>query len=163
MGWQAQGVIVEGTVDPAGLPGRPRDTGERVDLDEVHRRPCDYGVAEVDGWTFLADPDMRVTFDDEVLEGLSGSGRVLAWVSNSVSTVHGFGWYRDGELVRRIVYVEGEVADEYGPALAAETNAPDNTDEDFVFEMMWRLTGLGWGVGADAVYSEWACTEETAG
>lgn len=33
-------------------------------------------MAEVDGWTFLADPDMRVTFDDEVLEGLSGSGGV---------------------------------------------------------------------------------------
>ncbi|MFD3508231.1 hypothetical protein [Nocardia sp. NPDC058666] len=151
-------MIVEGLVDPTNLPGRPSGTGVTVDIDAVHNEPYDYGVATVNGWTFIADPQFRVSFDDEAAVRVAGTSRALAWVTDSVSTTHGFAWYRRAELMRAIVYVEGEVVDEYGGTLPEEQNCPEPCSEDYVFEMMWRLTGVGWGAGADADYRVWTCT-----
>jgi hypothetical protein len=144
VGWKVNGLIVEGPVDPVRLPGRPRDEGEAIDIDSVFRRPCDYGVASIRDWTFIADPGFRVSFNDEAVQELSTIGRTLAWVTNSVSTVHGIAWYIDRTPLRRIVYAEGQVVDEYGHPIPEEAAAPDPTDEDYVFEMMQRLTGCGW-------------------
>lgn len=96
MGWKVQGLAVEGAVDPAGLPGKPYEVGELVEFDEVFGQPRDYGVSSVAGWTCIADPQFRVVFDDEAVQALSCTGRALAWVTNSVSTLHGFAWYVDG-------------------------------------------------------------------
>ncbi|MEV0853748.1 hypothetical protein [Nocardia fluminea] len=159
VGWKVEGLIVEGSVNPADLPGCPRKTGEVVDLDTVHGRPYEYGVAVVGNWTFIADSEFRVIFDEEAVVRIAGASRALAWVTNSVSTIHGFAWYREGEVVRQIIYAEGEVVDEYGPAIPEEEDAPEPLDEDYVFEMMERLTGVIWGAVADARYSVWACTE----
>ncbi|WP_458687105.1 hypothetical protein [Nocardia tengchongensis] len=160
MGWKVNGLIVERPVDAARLPGRPRDTGETLDIDAVYARPCDYGIAVAGGWTFIADPDFRVSFNDYAVLQISPQGRALAWVTNSVSTLHGFAWYVDGAPLRRVVYAEGEVVDESGEPLREEALAPEPLSEDFVFEMIKRLTGQGWGDGADAVYRIWTCTEE---
>ncbi len=61
--------------------------------------------------------------------------------------------------MRQIIYAEGEVVDEHGPAIPEEEDAPEPLDEDYVFEMMERLTGIIWGAVADARYSVWSCTE----
>ncbi|MFF2554615.1 DUF6461 domain-containing protein [Nocardia sp. NPDC058058] len=159
MGWKVNGLIVEGTLDPGRLPGRPRDTGESVDIDTVHERPCDYGIAMVGGWTLIADPQFLASFNDDAVREISDHGRALAWVTNSVSTLHGFAWYVDGAPVRRIVYAEGEIVDEIGEPIAEEAAAPEPLDEDYVFEMMTRLTGQGWGDGADARYRVWSRTQ----
>lgn len=158
MGWNVQGLIVEGSVDPADLPGRPRETGERADIDAVHHEPHHYGIATVAGWTFIADPEFRVSLDQQAVLQVAGTRRSFAWVTNSVSTTHGFAWYLEAAMVRRIIYTEGGVADEQGAPLPEEQDAPEPLSEDYVFEMMRRLTGVGWGEGADAVYSVWTCT-----
>jgi hypothetical protein len=157
MGWKVQGLAVEGIVDPAGLPGQPNETGELVGFDEVFGQLRDYGVSSVGGWTCVADPQFRVVFDDEAVQALSRTGRALAWVTNSISTVHGFAWYVDGAPVRRIVYVEGEVVDEGGRPLPEETSAPKPIDEDYVFEMLARLAKLNFGEIADAPQAIWTC------
>ncbi len=158
VGWKVQGLIVQGSVDPTDLPGQPYETGESADIDTVHHGPHDYGVATVDGWTFIADPEFRVSFDEQAVLQVSGTRRALAWVTNSVSTTHGFAWYLEGEMVRQIIYTEGELADEHGAPLPEEQGAPEPLSEDYVFEMMLRLTGVGWGAGAGADYSVWVCT-----
>ncbi|MFF0609041.1 hypothetical protein ACFYUD_10270 [Nocardia tengchongensis] len=160
MGWKVNGLIVEGPVDAARLPGRPRDTGQTLDIDAVYEHPCDYGIAVVGGWTFVADPEFRVSFNDDAVLQVSTKGRALAWVTNSVSTLHGFAWYVDGAPIRRVVYAEGEVVDESGEQLLEEALAPEPLSEDYVFEMIERLTGEGWGDGADAMYRVWTCTEQ---
>ncbi|MEU0539622.1 hypothetical protein ABZ319_07105 [Nocardia sp. NPDC005978] len=152
-----QGLTLEGVVDVAGLPGRPFEVGEFVEFDAVFTEPRDYGVSSVGGWTCIADPQFRVVFDDAAVQALSCSGRVLAWVTNSVSTVHGFAWYIGGVPVRRIVYAEGEVVDEHGQPLPEEASAPEPVDEEFVFEMIARLTGLNFGVISAAPQSVWSC------
>ncbi|MFB7718468.1 DUF6461 domain-containing protein [Nocardia sp. NPDC056100] len=162
MGWKVNGLIVEGTVDAARLPGRPHETGETVAIDGVYERHCDYGIAVVGGWTFIADPEFLVSFNDEAAQALSVGGRALAWVTNSVASLHGFAWYVDGVAIRRIMYAEGAIADESGEPLPAEALVPEPGDEDYVFEMMARLTGQGWGEGADADYRVWSCSEQRA-
>ncbi|MGV9408884.1 hypothetical protein ACWDOP_03130 [Nocardia sp. NPDC003693] len=157
MGWKVQGLAVDRAVDPADLPGRPYEVGELVEFDEVFRRPHDYGVSSVGGWTCISDPQFRVVFDDDAVRALSCTGRALAWVTNSVSTVHGFAWYVDGVPVRRIVYAEGEVVDEYGDPLTDESSALEPVGEDYMFEMMARLTELKFGAIADAPQSIWTC------
>ncbi|MBF6240708.1 hypothetical protein IU474_27040 [Nocardia otitidiscaviarum] len=157
MGWKVQGLFVEGVVDPADLPEQPSDGRELIEFDEVFRQLRGYGVSTVGGWTCIADPQFRVAFDDEAVRSLSRTGRALAWVTNSVSTVHGFAWYIDGVPVRRIVHAEGAVVDEYGPPLPEEVSAPGPFDEDHVFEMMARLAGLRWGEIADAPHGIWRC------
>ncbi|MFE3988956.1 hypothetical protein ACFXPR_31130 [Nocardia tengchongensis] len=160
VGWKVNGLIVEGSVDPARLPGRPRDTGETLDIDAVYERPCDYGMAVVGGWTFIADPEFRASFNDDAVLEISDKGRALAWVTNSVSTLHGFAWYVDAVPVRRVVYAEGEVVDESGERLPEEASAPEPLSEDYVFEMIGRLTGKDWGDSANAPYRIWTCTEQ---
>ncbi|MRH92394.1 hypothetical protein GFY24_34070 [Nocardia sp. SYP-A9097] len=159
VGWKMNGLIVEGSVDPARLPGRPRDASETVDVDTVYERPCDYGMAVVGGWTFIADPQFRVSFNDDAVQEISDRGRALAWVTNSASTVHGFAWYVDGAPLRRIVFAEGEVVDESGERIPEEDSAPEPLSEDYVFEMMVRLTGQGWSDGGEALYRVWTCAE----
>ncbi|WP_157183734.1 DUF6461 domain-containing protein [Nocardia takedensis] len=88
------------------LEGRLRGSGERVDLDAVFARPYDLGVTTVGGWTLIADPQVRVTFDDRATAEVTARGQVLAWVSNSVSSVDGFAFYRDGVPIRRIMHAE---------------------------------------------------------
>jgi hypothetical protein len=60
--------------------------------------------------------------------------------------------FLNGESVRRIIYSQGEVVDEYGNAMPEENDLPDWVDDDFIFEIIWRLTGLAWGEVADASY-----------
>ncbi len=159
MGWKVQGLAVAGSPDVSGLAGRPRDSGERVDLDAVFARPYDLGVASVGGWTWIADPHFRVVFDDQATTFLAAGTSAVAWVTNSVASVHGFAFYRDGLPLRRIVHAEGEVAEEHGRPLPQETSAPEPIGEDYVFEMIERVTEVAWGDVADALYDIWAYTD----
>ncbi|MBW0271361.1 hypothetical protein ATM97_11410 [Nocardia sp. MH4] len=155
MGWTANGLLVEGAVDPTRLPGHPGGSGETVDLAQAFSRPVDYAVAEVDGWTSILDPHILVTFDDDVVLALAETRRALAYVAHSVSDVYGFTWYSGGQPIRRIIYSAGELADESGEVLPDEARLEAAIDEDFTFDIIAGLTGLGWGKIADATYRVW--------
>lgn len=151
-GWKVSGLIIEGVFDPSLLPGSPQATGETVDLDLAYSRSLDYAIARVDGWTVIADPQFGAFFDAGAALALSRTSRALSFLTHSVSATHGFEWYRDGESIRRVIYSQGELVDEYGEALPEENDHSDWIDEDFVFEIMWRLTQLAWGEVADVPY-----------
>ncbi|WP_327140646.1 DUF6461 domain-containing protein [Nocardia sp. NBC_01327] len=159
MGWKISGLVVEGALDPSRLPGYPRDTGETVGIDDVLTGAIDYAVTSSGDWALVLDRDGRASFDDEALEAFSIHGRVLAFVTHSVVTLHGFAWYVDGSLVRRVFYSEGQLADEYGVAITAEERTETPLGEEDIFEIIWELTGLAWSVADDARYQRWTCTE----
>jgi hypothetical protein len=156
MGWKVSGLIAEGPFDPSQLPGRPQETGECIDLDLAYSRVVDYAIAGVDGWTAIVDPQFLTFFGDDAAPVLSGTSRALSFVTHSVSDTHGFEWFLNGESVWRVIYSQGEIADEYGDALPEENDLPDWIDEDFIFEIIWRLTGLAWGEVAHASYRVWS-------
>ncbi len=125
MGWKVSGLFAEGPFDPSRLPGRPQETGESIDLDLAYSRVVDYAIAGVDGWTAIVDPQFLTFFGDDAALVLSGTSRALSFVTHSVSDTHGFEWLLNGESVRRVIYSQGEVADEYGDALPEENDLAD--------------------------------------
>lgn len=152
MGWTANGLLVEGTVDLARLPGHTEDSGENVDLGQAFSRPVDYAVAVIDGWTSILDPHLLLTFDDDAVLALAGDRRALAYAAHSVSDTYGFTWYSGGQPLRRVIYSAGEIADETGGVLPEEARLEPGIDEDFVFDIIAGLTGLDWGPIAEATY-----------
>lgn len=152
MGWKVSGLIAEGSLDPSRLPGSPRETGETIDPHLAYSRVVDYAIAGVDGWTAIADPHFLTFFGDDAAPALSGTSRALSFVTHSVSDTHGFEWFLNGESVRRVIYSQGEVVDEYGDALPEEKNLSDWVDDDCIFEIISRLTGLAWEHLAEAAY-----------
>lgn len=155
MGWHASGLIVQGNVDPAQFPGLPRASGQQLSGDEVYSDGFagEFATASVGAWNVVADPQLQAAFDDSLVAGLSRGSRALAFVTHGVSTVRGFAWYVDGSAIRRVIYAEGEVAEEYGAPIAEEAGLPDPIDEDYVFEIVARLTGMDWADIAEASYS----------
>lgn len=159
MGWKVAGLLVEGAAEAGLLGGRPRDTGETVAMDDVLGGAVDYAVGRVGGWTVVLDQQFRGVFDDEVVAGFSAGGRVLMFITNSVMSVHGFAWFVEGQLVRRVMYSEGELMDEVGERLPEEERLDTPLWEDDVFEIISELTGLAWGDADEAEYRRWTCTE----
>ncbi|MEV0078026.1 hypothetical protein AB0H58_16600 [Nocardia neocaledoniensis] len=155
MGWTANGLLVEGAIDAAGLPGHTGDSGEIVELGQAFSRPVDYAVTQVDGWTSILDPHFLLTFDDATALVLAGERRALAYAAHSVSDTYGFAWYAGGLALRRIIYAAGEIADETGGVLPEEARLEPGIDEDFVFDIIAGLTGLAWGRIAAAIYRMW--------
>ena len=92
-----------------------------------YSRVVDYAIAGVDGWTAIADPQFLTLFGDDAALALSGTSKALSFVTHSVSDTHGYAWFLNGESVRRIIYSQGEVVDEYGDALPEENDLIGST------------------------------------
>lgn len=150
MGWNTSAVFVE-TTDPAEALDGVGLTGLRVTEENVPWDTATSGMevgfvftARSGAWTQIWDPELRV------VGGLIGSAptldttsRVLAVVFSSVSSTYGFAWFEGGQLVRRVVYVDGAVAEQAGDLLPVEATMefPEwGPDEDFVFEVVKTLT-----------------------
>lgn len=155
MGWNASGFIVAGEFDPGALPDIRRRTGERAEFPTGSSAVAGLGVARLGGWTVVADPDLDVVFDDAALEAIPAP-RVLTFFAHSVSDTYGFAWFADGRLRRRLITAESDVVEEAGEALPEESHRGEFVDEDFVFDLIERLTGLGWDAVAEAEYEIWA-------
>jgi hypothetical protein len=159
MGFRAAGLMIEGQpLDGvlAALPGSPRPSGAPVLGDEALSMAldADFAVAEVGRWTVVSDPGLRATWSSDVHESLSqGSGRVLGFLIDDLTTTHGFVWHAAGRTVRSAFYVEGEPADQAGDPLPEEEGLPDPSSEDFVPTLAHRLTGLGFGALLAASYT----------
>jgi hypothetical protein len=92
--------------------------------------------------------------DDDTMADLSLGTQSLGFLLSSVASVYGFCLYEEGQARRRILYLNGKVMNgeftrELGPALPAEAKIPRPSwgyDEDWVFTLLKRLTGIGWAV-----------------
>ncbi|MFI9508302.1 hypothetical protein [Nocardia sp. NPDC052566] len=165
MGWIAAGLLVEGTLDDyelALLPGAPQPTGESASGSEVFSSEFggDYAVATVGEWTVLADPDMRAAYD--LSSPLFTEGRrVLVFVAHGVASTYAIDWYVDGVSVRSIIDAEGERAVDDGDPIPEEAGFAV-LDEDAVFALMHRLTGITFGQVTDATYRPLGNTQPIA-
>ncbi|WP_431950941.1 hypothetical protein [Nocardia lijiangensis] len=156
MGWNAAGLLVEGEVGSdvlAALPGAPQPSGETGSGVEVFSNsfPADYAVATVGGWTVLADPWISALYDETLSPRLAEGRRVLTFIANSVTSTYGMGWYVDGAVVRDVLVVEGETVAEEGVPLPEEDGI-GLYEEDDVFALISRLTGVDFGTIVDAEY-----------
>ncbi len=158
MGWNFAGLLAESVLAEAAvsaLPGRIRPTGARLPGYEAlgTGRGIDYAIAQLGTWTVIADPHLRLVQFEAGAE-LSRGGRCLAFVVSDVSTTYGFWLWAEGEIRRRVVYSEGELLEEHGEPLAEEAGLPDPAVEDYVLELVERVTGLGLTELLDAEYQE---------
>jgi hypothetical protein len=110
---------------------------------------ADLALADIKGWCVITQPGGALAMDDDMMADLSLGGRSLGFLLSSVASVYAFSLYGQGQEQRRIVYRDGRVVDERGPALPAEAGIARPSwgyDEDWVFTLLKRLTGIGWAV-----------------
>jgi len=104
----------------------------------------------------LADPLVERQYSDELLE-LSQNKKIFFWVT--VSAVGGvwFEYYQNGELVRNLVYVEGELAEDFGDKLKEEAFLEDGEelDESDVIELSYRVMDISSDIMFDGKYKRY--------
>ncbi|MFD0556887.1 hypothetical protein FB566_2140 [Stackebrandtia endophytica] len=150
MGWNTTAVFVENTDPTAALAGVGltdlRVTEENVPFDTATSK-MEAGfvfTAQSGAWTEIWDPELRAVGRLIGAEPtIETTHRVLAVVFSSVASTYGFAWFEAGQLVRRVVYADGEVVDQAGDPLPMEATMEFPSwgpDEDFVFEVVKTLT-----------------------
>jgi hypothetical protein len=102
----------------------------------------DIALGEFLGWGVLWTPNIRVTMFPEVLEAASQGGRALSLILAGASDRYGFCLYADGKEVRRLLRERRKPVEEAGTPLPEETGWAGLDDEDALFELAHRLTGL---------------------
>jgi hypothetical protein len=99
-------------------------------------------LGEIPGWGVLWTPNARVVTFSEVLEAASRGGRAVSLVLGGGSDYHEFCLYVDGSEVRRLVRRRGKTVEEAGAPIPEEAGLGGRDDEDTLFDLARRLTGL---------------------
>lgn len=102
----------------------------------------DVALGELPGWGVLWTPNDRVATDPEVLEAASRGGRALTLVLAGVSDYYGFCLYVGGKEVRRLFRKSRKPIEQAGAPLLEEAEVDWRDDEDALFDLARRLTGL---------------------
>lgn len=102
----------------------------------------DIALGELPGWGVLWTPNDRVTTDPDVLAAASRGGRAVSLVFAGVSDYYAFCLYSDGREVRRLVRDRGRPVEQAGVPLPEEAEVDWRDDEDALFDLARRLTGL---------------------
>jgi hypothetical protein len=152
MGWNTSIIAVRGRTVAELLKAQLRSytpTGATVsaEIASTSHLEADLALAEIMGWCVITQPGGALAMNDDMMEDLSLGARSLGFLLSSVASVYGFCLYVGGQERRRILYLNGEVTDELGPALPAEAAIARPSwgyDEDWVFTLLKRLTGIGW-------------------
>jgi hypothetical protein len=138
MGWNTSIIAVRGRTVAELLNaqlGSYAPTGATVsaEIASTSHLEADLALAEILGWCVITQPGEALAMNDDLMADLSlGAVARLSAVER-----------------RRILYLNGMVTDELGPALPAEaaiTRPSWGYDEDWVFTLLERLTGIGWAV-----------------
>jgi hypothetical protein len=116
----------------------------------------DIALGELPGWGVLWTPNLHVTTFPEVLEAASRGGRALALVRGGGSDYYGFYLYAGGKEVRRLLRERRRPVEEAGAPLPEESELDWQDDEDALFDLAHRLTGL-----AVASHDTWSAVRFT--
>jgi hypothetical protein len=142
MGWNTAALYLKGATPAEAVavlaPATPTD--EWVDGDEATLASRDEVLfaGESGGWVQVWNPSTYLALDSHP----TGTGLIVFFASTS--TIYGYTFYRDGELVRRCVYENWEVSSEEGTPLPAEvaTLGTDAAgDEDMIWAVVEEVTG----------------------
>jgi hypothetical protein len=99
-------------------------------------------IGEIPGWVALWSQNDRLVMFEEFLEAVSRGGRAAVCLQASVSTIHGFLVYAKGKHCRTLVRENFKPVAEVGDPLPEEAGLTWEDDEDTVFEVVQRLTGV---------------------
>ncbi|WP_327004903.1 hypothetical protein OHA72_59515 [Dactylosporangium sp. NBC_01737] len=130
----AVAVLAPATQDPGDAP---------VGADEATSGLAD-GVlfaAEAGGWAQVWDPSM------ELAPACDPPGTALTVVFSSVTSSYAFTLFADGEVVRELVFVDGEPVVDTGTPLPVEESVEVPSwgpDEDFLWSVIEAVTGAGY-------------------
>jgi hypothetical protein len=102
----------------------------------------DVALGELPGWGVLWTPNVRVTTFPEVLEAASRGGRALTLVLSGVNDYYGFCLYAGGAEVRRLIRQRRTPVEQAGEPLPEEADLDWRDEEDALFDLARRLTGL---------------------
>ncbi len=99
-------------------------------------------VGLIPGWVALWTSNDRLVMFEEFLESVSRRGRAIVCLQSSVSTIHGFLVYEKGKHRRTLVRENFKAVANEGDSLPEEAGLNWKDDEDTVFEIVRRLTGV---------------------
>jgi hypothetical protein len=102
----------------------------------------DIALGQLPGWGVLWTPNVQVTTFPEVLEAASRGGRALSLILAGVSDYYGFCLYAGGKELRRLIRERRRPVEESGVPLPEEAEVDWRDDEDALFDLARRLTGL---------------------
>lgn len=102
----------------------------------------DIALGELPGWGVLWTPNARVVSFPEVLEAASRGGRAVSIILGGGSDYYEFSLYADGGEVRRLVRQRGKLVEEAGAPIPEEAKLDWRDEEDTLFDLARRLTGL---------------------
>jgi len=104
----------------------------------------DLALGAVGGWAVFWNSNGQILAGDTP-QNFSRGRRALGAALGSVDSRYGFFYYVDGALKRGVTYGVSEVLEQVGAALPEETELSTPArqyDEDHIFEMVTRLTGV---------------------
>ncbi len=131
-------------------------TGESVAADDVFTSELPFGarlsLAEVDGWCIIVEPFGLLFIDvldghGDILSALSKGTAAMGFFLAGITGTCAFRLCIDGVERRWIMHEARQIVDERGTAILEELGIPMPAwgyDEDWVFTLLERLTGLTW-------------------
>ena len=108
-------------------------------------------IGNCKGWSIIWDPQMRVPpsmgkFLSDNINGIKLEGRRgFAIVFSSVGSTYAYWLYDGAQCIRKIVFTNGDPAEQEGSPHPDEANAPIPSwgpDENFLFFMTEKITGI---------------------
>ncbi|GCE25227.1 hypothetical protein KDA_07110 [Dictyobacter alpinus] len=107
--------------------------------------PVPFAVSQIEAWTVLCDPLSIITWREQMLAEFSQGRRIFAFVIESAANTYGFWYFVDGQLLRHIMFQEGECVEEEGEILVEEKGIQDSWGytEEGIFILLERITGFG--------------------
>lgn len=102
----------------------------------------DVALGAIPGWGVIWTPNDSVTLFLEVLEEASRGSRAFTFVLDGGGTRCGFCVYEDGKELRRVMRQGFKFVEEVGDPLSEESGLDWRDDEDTIFELARRLTGV---------------------
>jgi hypothetical protein len=120
--------------------------------DQSYIERGELGIIEENGWALIFG-DSASFFEEGALDFLKSASRgrtVFMWLTQSTCGGIWFELWKDSELARKWIEVEGRVVENFGPAISEEptgvfSDSPLNEDLDewSVIELAEAVTGVG--------------------
>lgn len=102
----------------------------------------DAAIGVIPGWIALWTSNDRLVMSEEFLEEVSRGGRAVVCLQSSVSTIHGFMVYENGQHRRTLIRENYEAVADVDAPLPEESGLTWDDDEGTVFEVVRLLTGV---------------------
>jgi|GEM_PF-3806493 len=93
-------------------------------------------------WALIYDPNAKFAYDERIITNLSQYGRTFVCTTHSVASVYGFYYAMDGQILRKVMRQDSTLVENDGNPLPEEQQLNWDDEEDAIFELAQRVTGL---------------------